>query len=259
MTPWSLPRLPGRPRFGDTQATEQRLRRGCLAPAPRPHRSACEGVHEQLWAVCPTDPLQDSVQIPTQGDRKSRPILLSVWNKLFSVISMAAILTALLAVSPAGANANDEGTFVSGVNQARAAKGLPALTVDTQLISLARGWSNKMNAGVCGEGNNICHASPISAGVTHDWAKLGENVGTGPDVKSVMDAFIASPGHYANIIDPAFTHVGIGVVWDGARLYVTQRFMKLQPAATTTTTAAPPTTTIPVTQLGTDAPAPAPA
>lgn len=172
---------------------------------------------------------------------------------------MAAILTALLAVSPAGANANDEGTFVSGVNQARAAKGLPALTVDTQLISLARGWSNKMNAGVCGEGNNICHASPISAGVTHDWAKLGENVGTGPDVKSVMDAFIASPGHYANIIDPAFTHVGIGVVWDGARLYVTQRFMKLQPAATTTTTAAPPTTTIPVTQLGTDAPAPAPA
>lgn len=167
-----------------------------------------------------------------------------MWNKLFSVISLAAILTAFLAVSPAGANANDEASFVSQVNQARAARGLPALTVDTQLISLARGWSNKMNGGVCGAGNNICHASPISAGVTHTWAKLGENVGTGPDVNSVMDAFIASPGHYANIVDPEFTHVGIGVVWDGARLYVTQRFMVLQPAAAPATTAAPtPTTT----------------
>lgn len=177
------------------------------------------------------------------------------------MISLAAILTALLTVSPAGANANDEASFVSQVNQARASKGLPALTVDTQLISLARGWSNKMNSGVCGAGNNICHASPISAGVTHTWAKLGENVGTGPDVNSVMDAFIASPGHYANIIDPEFTHLGIGVVWDGARLYVTQRFMSLQPA-TPATTAAPTTTTTtvaPAQPTATPAPTAAPA
>lgn len=149
----------------------------------------------------------------------------------------------MLSVSPAGASASDEASFVAQVNAARAAKGLSALTVDSQLVSLARGWSNKMNAGVCGEGNNICHASPISAGVTHTWAKLGENVGTGPDVNSVMDAFIASPGHYANIIDPEFTHIGIGVVWDGARLYVTQRFMSLQQAQPAPTTTAPPATT----------------
>ena len=59
-----------------------------------------------------------------------------------------------------------------------------------------------MKNGVCGEDRYICHASPISEGMTQDWAKLGENVGTGPDVGSVMDAFIASPGHYANIVDP---------------------------------------------------------
>lgn len=102
-----------------------------------------------------------------------------------------------------------------------------------------------MKDGACGAGNYICHASPISAGVTHSWAKLGENVGTGPDVGSIMNAFIASPGHYANIIDPEFTHIGVGVVWDGNRMYTTHRFMKLQsaPQPPTTTTAAPATTT----------------
>ena len=110
-----------------------------------------------------------------------------------------------------------------------------------------------MRDGSCGADNYICHASPISAGVTHPWAKLGENVGTGPDVGSVMSAFIASPGHYANIIDPEFTHIGVGVVWDGNRMFTTHRFMKLQgstpttTAAPTTTTAAPTTTQAPAT------------
>lgn len=105
-----------------------------------------------------------------------------------------------------------------------------------------------MRDGVCGEGSFICHASPISAGVTHPWAKLGENVGTGPDVGSIMDAFVASPGHYANIVDPEFTHIGVGVVWDGNRMYTTHRFMKLQSSEpTTTTTAAPAATTAPPT------------
>ena len=48
-----------------------------------------------------------------------------------------------------------------------------------------------------------------------------------------MDAFIASPGHYANIVDPEFTHIGVGVIRDPdnpARLFTTHRFMKLQNA-----------------------------
>lgn len=121
-----------------------------------------------------------------------------------------------------------------------------------------------MRDGTCGDGVFICHASPISAGVTHPWAKLGENVGTGPDVGSIMNAFVASPGHYANIVDPEFTHIGVGVVWDGNRMYTTHRFMKLQsstPATTTTaaptTSAAPATTQAPTTTVATS-PAPAP-
>ena len=154
------------------------------------------------------------------------------------------MIFALVAPVPAGASPANESDFVGRINATRASVGLPPLAVDAQLTSLARGWAVQMRDGVCGEGAHICHAPSLSSGVSHSWQKLGENVGTGPSVGDVMPAFIASPSHYANIVDPSFTHIGVGVVWDGNRLYTTHRFMAVQaPAPTTTTTVAPTTTT----------------
>ena len=45
---------------------------------------------------------------------------------------------------------------------------------------------------------------------------MGENVGIGPNVGAIHQAFLASPEHYRNLADPVFTHVGIGVFVDGA-------------------------------------------
>ncbi len=174
-------------------------------------------------------------------------------HRLTGMLAVWVLVLAVLSPAPAGASASEEAAFINQVNAARAQVGLPALLPDVQLTNLARGWAGSMRDGACGADNYICHASPISAGVTHPWAKLGENVGTGPDVGSVMSAFIASPGHYANIVDPEFTHIGVGVVWDGNRMFTTHRFMKLQgaspttTAAPTTTTAAPTTTQAPAT------------
>lgn len=164
-----------------------------------------------------------------------------------AIVVVLALFVSLLAPTAVNASPNDEAIFINGVNEARTAAGLPPLQFDVQLTELARGWANEMAKGTCGEGVFICHASPISAGVTRSWAKLGENVGTGPDVESVMKAFIASEGHYANIVDPEFAYIGVGVVWDGARLYTTHRFMKLQDGEPPVTTTAPPvaTTTAP--------------
>lgn len=157
---------------------------------------------------------------------------------------------AVLMPSPAAAvSASEEAAFINQVNATRASKGLAPLTLNVELTNLGRQWAGQMRDGVCGAGNFICHASPISAGVTQPWEKLGENVGTGPNVNAVMNAFINSPGHYANIVDPEFTHIGVGVVWDGNRMFTTHRFMKLQGAAPTTTTAAPTTTTAPTTTV----------
>ncbi len=62
-------------------------------------------------------------------------------------------------------------------------------------------------------------------GAPADWTKAGENVGRGGTVDAVWDAFMASPSHAANVLDPAFTRIGVGVVRtpDGV-LYTAHRF-----------------------------------
>src|SRR5204862_1717148 len=53
----------------------------------------------------------------------------------------------------------------------------------------------------------------------------GENVGVGPNVDSLEDAFMNSPEHRANILDSDYTEIGIGTaVGKDGRLYVTQDF-----------------------------------
>jgi uncharacterized protein YkwD len=46
------------------------------------------------------------------------------------------------------------------------------------------------------------------------WWAWGENVGYGPSVGALDDAWTNSWWHYANIVDPAFTSIGVGVAYD---------------------------------------------
>jgi len=164
--------------------------------------------------------------------------------------------------SNASANTGDEAAFVTALNNVRAGLGLPALTLNAELSDLARG-----HAQVMADAGHIFHADPISAGYTGAWAKMGENVGVGANVSVLVDAFVASPGHYANIIDPAFTQIGVGVVWQGNALYTTHRFLQVPGEAPTTTaapspttaTTTPPVTAAPVTGPGTNEPTTVPA
>ena len=144
------------------------------------------------------------------------------------MLLLLAIVTSMLVAVTGRANASpenpgaDEAQFVAALNQARAAVGVGPLTVNSQLTSLARQHAQAM-----ADAGHIYHASPISAGVTAPWVKLGENVGSGPSVPPIMNAFINSPGHYTNIVDPAFAYVGVGVVWVGNQMFTTHRFMQL--------------------------------
>ena len=55
--------------------------------------------------------------------------------------------------------------------------------------------------------------STLADGAPSTWRKLGENVGTGNNVPEVHTAYMASPGHRANVLDPAFTEIGTASVW----------------------------------------------
>ena len=132
---------------------------------------------------------------------------------------------------------SDEAAFVAKINGLRASKGLPALQVHENLVAKARLWS----AGMAAAGR-IWH-STLSDGITADWRKLGENVGMGGSVDGLHDAFVASLHHYENLVDPAFSHVGVGITVSGKTIFVTEVFM--QAAGTTTTAPRATTTTAP--------------
>jgi hypothetical protein len=171
------------------------------------------------------------------------------------------ILAFGVSMFPAGAHADtvsDEASFVAKINDLRASKGLPALQVNDNLVAKARGWA----AGMAAAGR-IWH-STLSDGITADWQKLGENVGMGGSVDGLHNAFVASPHHYENLVDPDFAYVGIGIAMSGDTMYVAEEFMELMPPKapvvppTTATTAPRVTTTTAPRPVAPKPPAPKP-
>jgi uncharacterized protein YkwD len=136
------------------------------------------------------------------------------------------ILAVGVSLFPSAAHADaasDEAALVAKINDLRAGKGVPALQVNENLVAKARAWSAEMASA-----GRIWH-STLSAGITEDWKKLGENVGMGGSVDRLHAEFVASPRHYENLVDPAFGYVGVGVATNGDSIYVSEVFMQLMP------------------------------
>src|SRR5262245_35715722 len=166
-----------------------------------------------------------------------RLLAASVCTVAFALFAPLPALTALAPQRAAAAPAvADETSFIGHINALRASKGLGSLQVSGELTAVARGWSAHMAAA-----GSISHNPGLAHAVTTQWVKLGENVGVGYDVDSLWQAFLHSPAHYANLIDPDFGFVGVGDVWapDG-RLFTTHDFMAVA-GASPPPTAPPPT------------------
>lgn len=101
------------------------------------------------------------------------------------------------------------------VNSSRAAAGLPALRENLALDIKADRWAQGMR-----DQCRIWH-SRLADGAPPNWRKLGENVGMGGNVGQIHNAYMNSPGHRANILDPAFTEIGTAAVWGNCNGYRT--------------------------------------
>jgi hypothetical protein len=148
-------------------------------------------------------------------------------RKLSAAVIGIMLLGSVLAIGrPTEAEAAGGGAvsaFVGQVNALRATRGLAPLQLDGELSGVAQSWSDNMAAN-----GDISHNGAFGSQVSAPWVKLGENVGVGPDVDSLMRAFINSPAHLHNLIDPDFNYIGIGVTLgaDG-QMYTTHDFMSL--------------------------------
>jgi len=186
--------------------------------------------------------------------------VVAAWLAVFAAFTGFALQAAPAAHADTGA---DEALFLSLTNATRAAQGLQPLATDGQLTSIARDWSAHMAAA-----GGISHNPNLQGQVTAAWTQLGENVGEGPTVAMIQDAFMNSVHHRENILNGAYNYVGIGVVDGGGIIFVTVDFMDLPggavsapaPAAPRTTTrapAAPKATAAPRPRAATPATAPA--
>jgi hypothetical protein len=122
------------------------------------------------------------------------------------VVALSLTVTALVgsAAFASSALASPAGDLATATNSARVSAGLPALTENAQLDAVAQAWANKLAAaGV------LSHNPAVRTQVTN-WTVLGENVGMAGDVPTVQNAFMHSPEHKANILDPRYTQMGVG-------------------------------------------------
>ena len=123
----------------------------------------------------------------------------------------------------------DEQLMVDMINQERIAAGVSPVKLDLRLASVGRAKANDLKANNYFDHNSPTYGSPWAmmqqVGLTVGWA--GENLSGNKSVEGSMAALMLSPGHKANILDPRFTHVGVGIAAGSAygNLYV-QEFLQ---------------------------------
>ena len=121
---------------------------------------------------------------------------------------------------------NYEKEVIRLVNEIRVQNGLRELTYDWELCRVARYKSQDMKDNRYFSHTSPTYGSPFqmmkSFGITYRTA--GENIAKGQATpQAVVNAWMNSSGHRANILNSSFTHIGVGYVADGR--YWTQMFI----------------------------------
>ena len=121
---------------------------------------------------------------------------------------------------------NYEGEVVRLVNEARAKNGLKELTHNWELSRVARYKSQDMKDKGYFSHTSPTYGSPFQMirnfGISYKTA--GENIARGQKTPAdVVNAWMNSSGHRANILNPSFTEIGVGYVANGN--YWTQMFI----------------------------------
>jgi uncharacterized protein YkwD len=138
------------------------------------------------------------------------------------------VVAALAAAFAGSAHATEtaaEQALLDEVNRARAAHGLAPLRVDPTLRRAARAHSDDMlRRGYFGHGPFAERLARFGA----RGPRLGENLawgaGTAAAARSMVQRWLASPPHRANLLRPGFRRIGVGAAvgsfsgYEGVRL-----------------------------------------
>jgi uncharacterized protein YkwD len=116
-------------------------------------------------------------------------------------------------------------TIINSTNGLRASVGVGGLSWNGQLWCLASAWSTHLVAV-----NGLVHrdlGATIRQSDYRGYNTLGENILRGPQgmsADSMHQAWVNSPGHYANLVNPAFTSMGFAVAYGNGQVFATENF-----------------------------------
>jgi uncharacterized protein YkwD len=140
-------------------------------------------------------------------------------------------------LKPAAASAPDrseiafdssaEQQLLESANQARAKAGVPPLSIDPGLSRAARTHAQQMESA-----QQLSHQFDGEPSLPQRLAAVtklqldqeGENVALDNDATGAQQHLMLSPPHRANLLNPAYNVVGLGVVRSGDQLYIVQDF-----------------------------------
>jgi uncharacterized protein YkwD len=135
------------------------------------------------------------------------------------------LLTALVAIGTLAACENQhQETVRSAMNRSRAKHGRSALPHDHGATQYAQKVAEDLARL---PGHQLVH-SDLSGHMSKQpcWASAGENIGYGPSVQGIENAYMASTGHKRNILDTKWNAVGTGYTVKGSTIYTVQVFIK---------------------------------
>ncbi len=123
----------------------------------------------------------------------------------------------------ATATATDADQILDFVNQERTSRGLSALTLNSQLTAAAVTHARDMadNGFFSHTGSDGSHVGDRATAAGYSWTAVGENIGQADvSAEEIVDLWMNSPGHRANILGPDFTELGVGTDDGGTKLWV---------------------------------------
>jgi len=134
-----------------------------------------------------------------------------------------ASLSAIVAVfgSPQATKAYDyqglEAQLISIINNERELVGAPPLTINWEVARVARYKAEEMKSHKLFDHESLAYGNPAEL-LQHfilPSSDVGANIAMGYETPSlVMEAWLSSCGHKANIVNPSFSSVGVGLSWD---------------------------------------------
>jgi len=124
----------------------------------------------------------------------------------------------------AGDEALLEWEVIIAINEERATEGVSPLVQNSLLTNAARGHSADManNNFFSHTGSDGSNAGDRIIRTGYDWITYGENIAAGYGTAGeVVNGWMNSPGHRANILNPDFREIGVGYAYNASSIYGT--------------------------------------